>query len=417
MGGHGGSAGFISYMPHNGISDQLRQLSIARALAARLNRVLVVPPLLSHFDATGKTLERVLATKIHRHRRPHLGLVLNLSKLGVPLADYRDLPPAFAWPACSNASAVQGIDQGQSFKTSPHCVLTVEPPPPKASAVDLIRSWARLSHEHVPWLHFRSMLWVQSERAAKRNPLSTWEEHLESGPCALQYREDVLHAARHALEPALPAAYLAIHVRALLEAGGKGERPLEWRKRLLSFVSSQLQRIPVSTGAPALSTVYVATDNETGVVPYATALLAPHNITVLSRSSTAAAALFAGGDDGIGGLLIDVAACLGAASLSPAPRSGLSVHLLAMRQCARGQPCEPHGCVAYTSTACGGGFPEDIVGAGVGAHELPARSHRQQVGSRRAAVVGHGVGGGRGPRSRYCQSLFSAVRFQNTLPL
>ena len=395
-------AGFLSYMPHNGIADQLRQLSLARALAALLHRRLVIPPLLSHFDATGKTLERVLASKVQRHHRPRLGWILNLTQLGVPLADYRDLPPAFAWPACTNASA--GRVRRRMTTAPPHCVLTVEPPPSKASAAASIRSWARLPHENVPWLHFRSMLWVQSERVAKRNPLTVWEEHLESGPCAVRYREDVLHAARSALHPVLPAAYLAVHVRALLEAASKGERPLEWSNRLLRFVRSQ-RRTAASTGKQAPSTVYVATDNETGVVPHATALLAPHNLTVLSRSSTAAAAVFAGGDDGIGGLLIDVAACLGATSFSPAPRSGLSVHMLAMRQCGRGQPCAPHSCVAYTSTGCGGSFPEGVVDSRGGAGEVPSQSQSQSYKQQGGIGSAAGVGGGRGPRSRYCQAV------------
>ena len=43
----------LSYSPHYGLTDQLRQLSLARALAESLQRTLVIPPLLSHFDATG----------------------------------------------------------------------------------------------------------------------------------------------------------------------------------------------------------------------------------------------------------------------------------------------------------------------------------------------------------------------------
>lgn len=151
-------------------------------------------------------------------------------------------------------------------------------------------------------------------------------------------------------------------------------------------------------------------------MPAAAAALARLNVSVLSRASTAAGGLLAGGDDGLGGVVLDVSAVLGATAFSAAPRrcdllrsplisrhlpsspllsavprSGLSVHLDAQRACARdGAQCAPHGCVAYTSTGCGGRFPASLL-------------------SRAAAAAEPTLAGRSGPHSRRCREIARAA--------
>lgn len=64
-------------------------------------------------------------------------------------------------------------------------------------------------------------------------------------------------------------------------------------------------------------------------------------------------------------MALDVAAVLGARAFAPAPRSGLSLHLAAMRGCARGEACDPAAaaCVPYASAGCGGAFPRVMIDA------------------------------------------------------
>lgn len=79
----------------------------------------------------------------------------------------------------------------------------------------------------------------------------------------------------------------------------------------------------------------------------------------------------------------DLAAVLSAARFSPAPRSGLSLHLDTMRACTRlGTGCSPHSCVAYTSTGCGGRFPPTLLQP----EGTPSRAGRYGPLSRRCAL-------------------------------
>ena len=57
---------------------------------------------------------------------------------------------------------------------------------------------------------------------------------------------------------------------------------------------------------------------------------------------------------------------LDAAGFSPAPRSGFSVHLAAMRACERGEACKPAlgSCTPFASTGCGGRFPLEMLRRG-----------------------------------------------------
>jgi hypothetical protein len=363
----------LSYSPHNGLTDQLRQLSLARALAESLKRTLVIPPLLSHFDATGLQTsaehEVRLASRLLKLRRPHLASLINVSSLGVPTISSTEIPSPLKVPPCSRGNTTQ-LDPSRR-----RCIHHVEPPPPSGSTADYLRALAR-THRRIPWLHFRSLLWVHSERTAKRNPLPTWEEQMLPTACLVQYRRDVWSAAVTVLRrllppPSLPARYMAAHVRSLREAQSKSESAIEWSERLVSFVNAQ-QRPPrppppSSTGprtaepSPSASafTLYVASDDGPHVVPHAAAVLAGLNVTVVSGADVAPELLRTIHEDAATALLaLDAVACIAAEAFSPSSRSGFSVHLAAVRACQRRrESCKPHACVAFASTACGGRFP------------------------------------------------------------
>ena len=180
------AGGMLSYMPHSGHTDQLRQLSLARAVAEALHRTLVVPHMLGHFDATAKTSEVSLARKISRLHRPPMSYLLNLSYLGgAPLIESAALPWPHELPRCSNESIVHIASTRDIEKL--RCVHVIEPPSAHESASAKLRAWAQL--KHVPWLHLRSMLWAHGPRRESRmaNPLTTWEEQLAPTDCKIQY--------------------------------------------------------------------------------------------------------------------------------------------------------------------------------------------------------------------------------------
>ena len=114
-------------------------------------------------------------------------------------------------------------------------------------------------------------------------------------------------------------------------------------------------------------------------------LLAPLDVSVVSRSSAALGVLVASDDESAAAIAIDVAACLGASHFSAAPRSGLSTHLAALHACAHGAACAPNACTAYASTGCGGRFPATLLSSGA----ADAR--------------------GRGPHSPYCKAVARAA--------
>ena len=86
-------------------------------------------------------------------------------------------------------------------------------------------------------------------------------------------------------------------------------------------------------------------------------------------------------------IAIDVAALLGAALFWPAPRSGFSVHVAALRSCARGGLCDPAraACVTFSSSGCGGRFPPELLhppGGGGAAKSGRGRYHLQLAARR-----------------------------------
>lgn len=338
------SGGLLSYMPHNGHADQMRQLALARAVAATLQRSLIVPPLLAHFDAQFNTHVSALGQlKLHR---PLMSSVINFTRLNFEsegssvrhVFDSKNLPRPEQLPSCTDLNV--NVSEPQLLQ----CVYWAEPPkPPHAIYVaDALREWSKLGH--VPWIHIRSMLWVHSVRLKDRtaNPLPKWEEQLETTRCHIEYHPELLASARALLAPALPEdshTHLAAHVRSLEEARQKAERPSHWTKRLVEFVTraradlaSELSSRSGSrsgSSAPLPSTIlYVAADNSE-VAVRAAKLLAPWNTTVITRLNltlkTALKTAFhwrdarfglPNKDDSIASLLVDLAACLSAAKFS-----------------------------------------------------------------------------------------------------
>ena len=338
------SGGLLSYMPHNGHADQMRQLALARAVATTLQRSLIVPPLLAHFDAQFNTHVSALGQlKLHR---PLMSSVINFTRLNFEsegssvrhVFDSKNLPRPEQLPSCTDLNV--NVSEPQLLQ----CVHWVEPPkPPHAIYVaDALREWSKLGH--VPWIHIRSMLWVHSVRLKDRtaNPLPKWEEQLETTRCHIEYHPELLASARALLAPALPEdshTHLAAHVRSLEEARQKAERPSHWTKRLVEFVTraradlaselSSRSGPRSGSSAPLPSTIlYVAADNSE-VAVRAAKLLAPWNTTVITRLNltlkTALKTAFhwrdarfglPNKDDSIASLLVDLAACLSAAKFS-----------------------------------------------------------------------------------------------------
>ena len=152
--------------------------------------------------------------------------------------------------------------------------------------------------------------------------------------------------------------------------------------------------------SPHVSTDFTLTCTCGGRSQHAAAALAAYNITVMSRCNVARAApsrfprygclppaplpptripstsLPMGAqsaalplltaiheDEEAAWLAIDLAACLDATVFWASPRSGLSVHVSAIRGCKReGKWCDPaSSCVGYTSAGCGGRFPPSLL--------------------------------------------------------
>ena len=259
----------------------------------------------------------------------------------------------------------------------------VEPPEAHTSVAKALRQLMRL--KHVSWLHFSSMLDVLSARQSKRYPLATWEEQLSPTPCRLGYRHELVRAAQGALRTAPPlrriasGVYVAAHVRALQRDRYKSESAQEYVARLadLAHQARDLAR-DAGSGVGAMGrsgagtsrsgtraiTLFIATDDPANVLPIAASGLAAYNVTIVSRLSCDAAAVSRIHSDGdVARMLLDVTALVKAAAFSPAPRSGLSLHVASLRGCEhRGLPCDPAAaCVRYASSGCGGAFPQSLM--------------------------------------------------------
>ena len=135
----------LSYRPHDGHADQMRQLTVAAALARSLHRHLLLPPLLHHLDSPSCP-----RYKVDIASRPAISSVLDLSALGVQTTE---VPHAL--PSCSRANG--------------SCPRAIDP------------SWMQLGHRGPSplsssrWLHFESMLFTTARRGCR---FANWEQAL-----------------------------------------------------------------------------------------------------------------------------------------------------------------------------------------------------------------------------------------------
>ena len=361
--------GILSYRAHGGLADQMRELSLARALAEATGRTLVLPPLLHHFDQSGPRHYRHASQFALAHARPPLSHLVNVSVLGVHTVDAAELTRLVDAdsmpPECGDAAQTSANDESVArwlrtifsvrYTAAPHryperlCMSVVEPPARapgtgwREAARLAVQSLARRRAE--PWLHFDSI-------SHRRGRPSGWETGLDAAPCTVTYRADLLARASAALRPLLSPPFAVAHVRALREAKSKGETRAQWEARLSELASSR-------TEAGRIRQLYVSTDDADHVLPAAAVLMAPHGVGVVSEANLSLASVLPGLhlDTDTALLALDLAACIGASSFSPAPRSGLSVHLRALRGCASGRGCAPaENRVAWASTGCGGSF-------------------------------------------------------------
>ena len=297
------SVGLLSYDPGGGHTDQLRDLSLALAIAELTNRRVVWPAYFHHRDVNVWTNRQVVARLARKRSR--LSSIIEVVGSSVQLIEQPTT--AHDFPRCD--------EDGENAS----CVVWVDPPEANASVSAALRSYAEL--QHAPWVHFHSLLDVLSARLArpKRYPITAWERELQPTGCFLQYRADVLATARRALRKQLGSrrrhrnsTYLAAHVRALRRRDrSKAECEAEWVPRLQHFVASALRG-----GSAAVSDVvslYIASDSLRSVLPRARQALANVSARVAVVSARDADAKWAAKvhpDPELSGIVLDTCAAL-----------------------------------------------------------------------------------------------------------
>ena len=125
----------LSYSAHGGLTDQLRQLAIARALSEYLNRTLVLPPLLHHFDAAPHSARCDVAAL---HRRPKLSSLFNLDALGVPTLEAVLLPTPYV---LGPRTLDMGKREMRTFEVDPL-------PAPKAIVLSIPHAYEAVAEAH-----------------------------------------------------------------------------------------------------------------------------------------------------------------------------------------------------------------------------------------------------------------------------
>lgn len=334
----------LSYRPHGGHTDQLRELTLASALARTLRRKLVLPPLLHHFDSVANIVTCSHGDTLSVWRlnasRPPLSSVLDLTALGVPTVPHTALHPP---PVCASEGVL----------VQP-CMLVVSP-----GWVQLGGASRAQPQQHAfSWIHFDSLLFGIVSRGQSRTcSLSQLERVLQPGQCRVAYRRDVMSRALGLLQSRMHGPFAAVHIRALAEAAGKREAGREWTARLARVTAS---------AASQVKAVYVASDSLSSVLPVisrlAVASVRGGGLRVLSARNFSAEELQrVHSDAATANLLLDVTAAVHAAQFSPSPRSGLSLHMTAARECTQSNKCIPsiRGASPYSFSAsgCGGEMP------------------------------------------------------------
>jgi len=282
---------FLSYAPHSGFGNQMAALRNAIALAKFLNRTLVLPLLLKHFDVTKGACPNVVPAPELRRRnsllarsRPRVDAVLDTRAFGVPIA----------------------------------------PSPAGGRVVDLdvaCLDTARFDAELHRWrestateLRFGT-LYALRDQDASLTPVPLVE------PGCLAYKDDLLSLARAALG-ALPLGpeWTAMHVRTLNNEGTSSR--YDWRRALNRTLNKVAAR---GEGA-----VYVLSDDHASVARAAREL-GPARKTILLTAADLPK-WFALAMPAEPELIVDVLIALLATRFSGAA-SSLSSHIAHVRQC------------------------------------------------------------------------------------
>ena len=216
----------LSWRPHDGHTDQVRQLTLAAALAVKLRRTLVLPPLMHHLDSPSCLPASAAAPG---WRRPRMSSLFNLTSLGVPYVERSH----------ANETGCRISSAGAQHES---CVVV------DASWLSLDRlsgsSGAARAARH---LHFSSLLF--EPRGSSPSPscrFASWERLLAQGPCSIQYRKDILARALSVLQRLMGTpSFVAVHVRALPEAAAKRDPAREWTARLFNLLRDELRGGPL----------------------------------------------------------------------------------------------------------------------------------------------------------------------------
>ena len=148
----------------------------------------------------------------------------------------------------------------------------------------------------------------------------------------------------------MPLSYLAVHVRTSPEAAKKREYESEWTARLAALVRD----------APADVAIYLASDTLATALPLALRVVRQSvgRARIYSHLNFSSSLSHLHTDAALAKLLLDIFAAVHAVRFSPSTRSGLSLHMMAVRECVKSQRCVPltRG-LAESSSGCGGDLP------------------------------------------------------------
>jgi hypothetical protein len=337
---------YLSYLPHGGHTDQMRELVLAAALARRLSRVLVLPSLLPW------PLPQSLRHLLFSHTCSADPFAAWNCSRDRPLESFLD----------TRALGVRFLEDTQQLRALGHrdnarTQATVVDP----AWVSLGPRQQRRASTEPTLLHFSSMLFGVDRRGGSHTcRIANLEKLLSPAACHVRYRGDLLERAREMLTQVMGVSFVAVHVRTAAEAAGKRELQHEWTARLASLLRDD--------STADVAAVYLASDSLTSALPLAARLAAqaPRRadqppLHVLSHRNFSSSLPRIHNDPALARLLLDIFAATHAASFSPSTRSGLSMHMVAVRGCARTNRCVPatRG-IAESSSGCGGDLPPHV---------------------------------------------------------